>query len=120
MTKYRVSGSGNYAEYQVGSLWRVNASITNDELINLTKFKALPDGTFMKLESKYDRHTPKNPTMDVYDVLEAFDVRCPALQHLIKKALCVGIRGHKDTMTDLRDIEASAKRAINLELERNK
>lgn len=52
--------------------------------------------------------------VDVYDVLEAFDVRCPALQHLAKKVLCTGARGHKDTETDLLDIRDSAARAIEL------
>ena len=66
--------------------------------------------------SKYDRTTPAGGTMDVYDVLEAFSVTCPALQHLIKKALCVGIRGHKDTHQDLVDIKDSAESAIRLEI----
>jgi len=52
--------------------------------------------------------------VDVYDVLKAFNVTCPALQHLIKKALCAGLRGHKDTQTDLQDIADSAARAIEL------
>tara|TARA_B110000014_G_C20125774_1_gene599561 strand:- start:5696 stop:5917 length:222 start_codon:yes stop_codon:yes gene_type:complete len=68
---------------------------------------------------KYDRPTPSGETMDVYDVIEAFGVRCPALQHLIKKALCTGVRGHKDIMEDLRDIESSAASAIRLELGRD-
>jgi len=52
--------------------------------------------------------------VDVYDVLKAFDVRCPALQHLIKKALCAGLRGHKNASQDLDDIIASALRAKEL------
>jgi len=69
-------------------------------------------------ENKYQRtiavRNREPVVVDVYDVLEAFKVTCPALQHLIKKALCAGLRGHKDTAEDLRDIEASAKRAIQL------
>ena len=57
--------------------------------------------------------------MDVYDVLVAFDVRCPALQHLIKKALCAGIRGHKDIHQDLVDIKNSAESAIRLQIGRD-
>lgn len=64
-------------------------------------------------DSKYNRPC-KGITIDVYDVLKAFNVTCPALQHLIKKALAVGQRGHKDTSEDLKDILASAKRAIEL------
>lgn len=55
--------------------------------------------------------------VDVYDVLTAFKVENPALQHLIKKALCVGIRGHKDSSTDLQDIIDSAIRAKELQNE---
>lgn len=64
--------------------------------------------------SKYDREIKKGVMVDVYDVLDAFDVKCPALQHLIKKALACGQRGHKDTLDDLMDINASAKRALSL------
>lgn len=52
--------------------------------------------------------------IDVYDVLEAYKVVCPALQHLIKKALCAGLRGHKDAEQDLKDILSSAQEAIRL------
>lgn len=64
-------------------------------------------------DRKYNRPC-KGITIDVYDVLKAFNVTCPALQHLIKKALAVGQRGHKDASEDLKDILASAKRAIEL------
>lgn len=53
-------------------------------------------------------------TVDVYDVLKAFEVTDPALQHLIKKALCCGLRGHKDRTQDLQDILDSAVRAKEL------
>lgn len=76
--------------------------------------------------SKYDRTiVGKNDSgsciVDVYDVLKAFEVTDPALQHLIKKALCVGIRGHKDKSQDLKDIFDSSIRAIelNLKIEEN-
>lgn len=64
--------------------------------------------------SKYNR-TIKGVTVDVYDVLHAFNVTNPALQHLIKKALCAGLRGHKDRMQDLIETRESAIRAIELE-----
>lgn len=66
--------------------------------------------------SKYNRPC-KGVTIDVYDVLQAFEVTNPALQHLIKKALCAGLRGHKDRQQDLNEILESAKRAIELEKE---
>lgn len=63
--------------------------------------------------SKYDVQI-NGTKADVYDVLQAFDVINPALQHLIKKALKVGQRGHKDEMTDYQDIIDSAIRAKQL------
>lgn len=52
--------------------------------------------------------------VDVYDVLKAFDVMCPATQHAIKKLLCTGLRGHKDRDTDLLEAKESIVRAIEL------
>lgn len=53
--------------------------------------------------------------VDVYDVLEAWKTTNPALQHLIKKALQPGERGHKSLVEDLEDIIASAQRALEIE-----
>lgn len=67
--------------------------------------------------NKYMRYIVKDGVqvgVDVYDVLQAFEVTDPCLQHLIKKALCAGLRGHKDRKQDLLDILASSKRAIEL------
>lgn len=64
--------------------------------------------------SKYLR-TIKGVQIDVYDVLKAWEVQNPALQHLIKKALQPGARGHKTLENDLRDILVSAERAMELE-----
>lgn len=64
-------------------------------------------------KNKYNRQC-KGVTIDVYDVLKAFEVTDPALQHLIKKALCAGLRGHKNKEQDLIDILDSANRALEL------
>lgn len=57
--------------------------------------------------------------VDVYDVLEAFDVTCPAIAHAVKKLLCCGDRGHKDKLTDLDEARAAILRATQLEHARN-
>lgn len=54
-------------------------------------------------------------TIDVYRVLDAFEVSNPQLQHLIKKALAAGLRGHKDKHQDLIDIRDSIESAILME-----
>lgn len=66
------------------------------------------------MNPKYNREIKPNVFVDVYDVLQAFNVTNPALQHLVKKALAVGQRGHKDAVEDYQDIIDSAKRAKEL------
>lgn len=66
--------------------------------------------------NKYQREIKPGVWVDVYDVLKAFSVVNPALQHLVKKALAVGQRGHKDAAEDLQDIIDSAIRAKELEV----
>ena len=63
--------------------------------------------------NKYQRHVPST-TIDIYDVLKAWGVTCPATQHAIKKLLQPGERGHKDKLTDLREALASVERAIQM------
>jgi hypothetical protein len=53
-------------------------------------------------------------TVDIYDVLSAFDVSCPAIQHAVKKLLCAGQRGHKDVVQDLEEAKHAIERAIEL------
>jgi hypothetical protein len=72
-----------------------------------------------KGNSKYDRTIIGKDgsgkcIADVYRVLSAFEVTNPQLQHLVKKALCAGLRGHKDTRQDLVDILHSAQSALDM------
>lgn len=57
---------------------------------------------------------------DVYEVLEGFNVTCPARQHAAKKILCSGIRGKGDAIQDLTEARDALNRAIELELRRVK
>lgn len=56
----------------------------------------------------------KGVTIDVYDVLQAFEVTSQPLGHAIKKLLMPGKRGHKDTITDLKEAQASIEREIEM------
>lgn len=69
-----------------------------------------------KLANKYLHEIKSGVFVDVYDVLMAWNVTNPALQHLIKKALQAGERGHKTREQDLQDIIDSAIRAKELEV----
>lgn len=69
------------------------------------------------------RHVPGAATpvedgcviVDIYAVLEAFAVTCPARQHAIKKLLAAGLRGKGDTVQDLTEARDALTRAIELE-----
>lgn len=69
--------------------------------------------------NKYMREVKPGVWVDVYDVIRAWKVEDPCLQHLLKKALASGQRGHKDLKEDLNDILASAKRAVEMHEEWN-
>jgi hypothetical protein len=74
-----------------------------------------PDDVAFRPRSKYHREIKPGVWVDVYAVLKAWNVTNPALQHLIKKALAPGERGHKTKQQDLQDIVDSAIRAKELE-----
>jgi hypothetical protein len=76
-------------------------------------------GIATKGNPKYDvtitgKHGTGSCVVDVYRVLAAFSVTNPQMQHLTKKALKVGGRGHKDTRQDLVDIIHSAQSALDM------
>ena len=74
-----------------------------------------PRGRIKRITTSKYTKTIHGVSVDVYDVLQAWCVSNPALQHLIKKALQCGHRGHKDNAQDLQDIIDSAIRAKELE-----
>lgn len=74
------------------------------------------DGVETVKYNKYLHEIKPGIFVDVYDVLMAWNVTNPALQHLIKKALQAGERGHKSREQDLQDIIDSAIRAKELEI----
>lgn len=62
------------------------------------------------LENEHSIH------IDVYEVLVAFNITCPARQHCIKKLLTAGNRqGHRNEVEDLISAEAALSRAIDLQ-----
>lgn len=68
-----------------------------------------------ELGNKYIR-VCKGTKIDVYDVLVAFEITCPAMQHAIKKMLCTGIRGHKTFNEDADEAIKSIQRAKELNI----
>ena len=71
------------------------------------------DVTFPEMANKY-KVKCKGAEIDVYDVLDAFKVTNPAIQHAIKKLLKGGARGYKDKEQDYNEAIKSINRGIEL------
>lgn len=56
-------------------------------------------------------------TVDVYRVLELFDVKDHAIGHAIKKLLCAGQRGGKDKYQDVNEAIHSLNRWQDMQAE---
>lgn len=67
----------------------------------------------IKKHNHYFKDCPYDK-VDVYRILDIFNVTDPCLQHLVKKGLCAGKRGHKDFRKDLQDIIDTAQRRIDM------
>ena len=56
-------------------------------------------------------------TIDVYRVLDLFGVLNPCVQHAVKKLLCSGQRGVKDTRQDVQEAITSLLRHLEMQTE---
>ena len=56
-------------------------------------------------------------TIDVYRVLDLFGVLNPCVQHAVKKLLCSGQRGVKDTRQDVQESITSLVRCLEMQTE---
>ena len=78
----------------------------------------LPTTRLQTLAEKYPHYHKKLPvgvkTIDVYRVLQLFEVTDPCLQHAIKKLLACGNRGAKDNLTDIKEVMVSCQRWIEM------
>lgn len=61
----------------------------------------------------YFRDCPYNK-IDVYRIIEIFEITDPVAQHILKKCIATGKRGHKDVERDWQDILDSAQRKIQM------
>ena len=67
--------------------------------------------------SHYFKDVAHLQTVDVYRVLQIFNVTDPCLQHAIKKLLCAGGRGAKNDVKDVREAMDSLTRWQQMRLE---
>jgi len=71
-----------------------------------------------KLSKEYSHYYKKIPRgveyVDVYRVLELFEVTNPSISHAIKKLLVAGNRGHKDLDKDVKEAIDSLQRYLEM------
>lgn len=56
--------------------------------------------------------------VDVYCIIEAYDIRCPALQHALKKIVACGGRGKGSKLDDIKGVLDAMWRALELQEQR--
>lgn len=58
----------------------------------------------------------KLPHIDIYRVLDAFEVKNPGIQHAVKKLLCAGLRNKGSLEQDLKESQDAITEAIKIEV----
>lgn len=108
-----VSGIVDYKTSPAGSGWAIHSEgFRPNAQAELYKAGLEPDVGPFYANDKYKREIKPGVFVDVYDVIDCFEVTSGALQHAIKKLLATGKRGHKDYEQDLIDILSSVERAL--------
>jgi len=71
-----------------------------------------------KLDNHYFKDVSTLNVIDIYRILELYEVNDPCIQHAIKKLLCAGIRnGGKNKLQDYREACSSIERHIDMRIE---
>lgn len=65
----------------------------------------------------YQKNVEHLKWVDVYRVLDLFGVSNPCIQHAVKKLLCSGQRGVKDTQQDVQEAITSLVRYLEMQTE---
>ena len=70
------------------------------------------------IHSAMPGNTRKPISIDVYSVIEAYRITCPARQHALKKLLAAGERDKGSQLEDLQGVIDSMHRAVELQKQR--
>lgn len=73
------------------------------------EWRKVPKGASVFEKNKYLRWYPYD-TIDIYRVLEVYEVTDPCIQHAVKKLLCAGKRGYKEVEKDVQESIQSLQR----------
>lgn len=93
-------------EGDVVIIWQresLNDKVASAEAYRQAEVLPFIDDEPKEKHSHYKKDISHLNILDVYRVLELFEVDSPCLQHAIKKLLCAGQRGAKDTEKDIQE-----------------
>lgn len=71
-------------------------------------------------KNPYFKDISKLDKLDIYRILQIYEVDDHALGHAIKKLLCAGNRGHKDKYQDVVEAIKSLDRWLDMQVEDKK
>lgn len=64
--------------------------------------------------SHYYKNVSDLKIIDFYRICDLYKINDACYQHALKKLLCVGIRGHKDTREDIQNIIDTMQRKLEM------
>ena len=92
-----------------------------DEQSRTSEVVPEPENKGVKSDQREHNHYFKDVRhldfIDVYRVIDLWELKDPALQHALKKLLVPGNRGHKDIQKDVQDVIDSCKRWQEMQAE---
>ena len=100
-----------------------------ESLINLeTHDYKIVDGILIKVDKQdkqqkhqhYKKDVRHLDYIDVYRIIDLYELHDPCFQHAIKKILVPGARGHKDLTKDINDIIDTMQRKLEMIAENEK
>lgn len=81
----------------------------NDDKTEAFDNKEMCEGGSKPKHSHYKKNVSHLNVIDPYRIADLYDLH-PCADHIAKKALCTGKRGHKDLLRDIQDIIDTAER----------
>lgn len=106
---------------EMGFAYEVNG--WKESLINLeTHDYKIIDGILIRVDKEYKQqkhsHYKKDVRhldyIDVYRIIDLYELHDPCFQHALKKILVPGARGHKDLTKDINDIIDTMQRKLEM------
>ena len=95
-------------EISKGILIKIDKLISIDEICKAFSVPLPPKHAHYKKDVKHLNY------IDVYRIIDLYELHDPCFQHALKKILVPGARGHKDLIKDINDIIDTMQRKLEM------